>query len=196
MASGSTAATADRAFVASADLLLLGTVLLWSFNFAAVKYAVTHGFTPLTYAPIRWAIAGTAFALVTWRREGGLRVSRRDFVLLALLGALGVFVNQICFAYASKLATASTVALLFGTLPVFVALFSQLAGVERLRLRHWIAVGVSFAGVALVATGRAAGCPRTSEACCSRSRPRRPSLRSPSGWFHSCGVIRPTGSAP
>jgi drug/metabolite transporter (DMT)-like permease len=146
-------AAAERPLAVSADLVLLGTVLLWSFNFTAVKYAVTHGFTPLTYAPVRWGIAGAAFAAVTWRREGSLKVSRRDLLLLALLASVGVFLNQICFAYASRLATASTVALLFGTLPVFVALFSQFAGVERLRLRHWIAVAVSFSGVALVAAG-------------------------------------------
>src|SRR5205085_9477273 len=91
------------------------------------------------------------------RREGGLRVSRRDLVLLAVLASLGVFLNQVCFAYASRLATASTVALLFGTLPVFVALFSHFAGVERLKLRHWIAVAVSFSGVALVAAGASGG---------------------------------------
>jgi drug/metabolite transporter (DMT)-like permease len=141
----------------SADFLLLGTVLLWSFNFAALKYAVTHGFSPLTYAPVRWAIAGTVFTAVTWRRERRLRISRRDLGLLSLLAAVGIFLNQICIAYASRLITASTVALLFGTLPVFVALFSQLAGVERLRMRHWIAVAVSFSGVALVATGASGG---------------------------------------
>lgn len=140
-----------------ADVLLLGTVLLWSFNFTAVKYAVTHGFAPLTYAPVRWGIAGTVFAVVTWRREGSLRVSRRDLGLLTVLAAAGVWLNQITFTYASRLEAAATVALLFGTLPVFVAFFSHFAGVERLRLRHWLAVAVSFSGVALVATGEGGG---------------------------------------
>ena len=29
-----------------AEVLLLGTVLLWSFNFTAVRYGVTHGVQP------------------------------------------------------------------------------------------------------------------------------------------------------
>jgi drug/metabolite transporter (DMT)-like permease len=149
--------TAAGRFALPADALLVGTVLLWSFNFTAIKYAVTHGFVPLTYAPLRWGIAGTVLAAITWRREGSLRVSRRDFFLLALLASVGVFLNQICFAYASRLATAATVALLFGTLPVFVALFSFVAGIERFRLRHWVAVAVSFCGVALVASGKSGG---------------------------------------
>lgn len=52
--------------------------------------------------------------------------------------------------------SASTVALVFGTLPVFVSLIPA-SGLERLRLRHWVATGVSFTGVALVAAGASRG---------------------------------------
>jgi drug/metabolite transporter (DMT)-like permease len=49
------------------------------------------------------------------------------------------------------------VALVFGTLPIFVALIARGFGVERLHLRHWIAALISFAGVGLVAAGGAGG---------------------------------------
>jgi drug/metabolite transporter (DMT)-like permease len=139
--------------VVPADLLLLAIVLLWAFNFTAIRYAVSHGFAPLTYASVRWAIAALAFSVVTWRLEGSLRVSRRDLGLLALLAACGLWVNQTALTYAVKLASAATVALLFGTLPAFLALFSGLAGVQRLRAREWAGIGVSFVGVALIALG-------------------------------------------
>jgi drug/metabolite transporter (DMT)-like permease len=45
------------------------------------------------------------------------------------------------------------VALIFGTLPIFTALFARGSGVEHLPVRFWIAAGLSFAGVALVALG-------------------------------------------
>ena len=45
-----------------AESLLLGTVLLWSFNFTAIRYGITHGFEPLAYAPLRWGLAGVALA--------------------------------------------------------------------------------------------------------------------------------------
>ena len=41
----------------------------------------------------------------------------------------------------------------FGTLPIFTALFARVTGVEHLSGRFWLAAGVSFAGVALVAIG-------------------------------------------
>jgi drug/metabolite transporter (DMT)-like permease len=55
--------------------------------------------------------------------------------------------------YAVQLSSAATVALLFGILPAFVALFSGLAGVQHLRAREWAGIGVSFAGVVLIAVG-------------------------------------------
>ena len=47
--------------VVPADIPLLAIVLLWAFNFTAIRYAISHGFAPLSYAPLRWAIAALAF---------------------------------------------------------------------------------------------------------------------------------------
>jgi drug/metabolite transporter (DMT)-like permease len=64
-----------------------------------------------------------------------------------------LFANQLCFVYALRFTTATTVALLFGTLPIFTALFARGTGIEHLSSRFWIAALVSFAGVTLVAVG-------------------------------------------
>ena len=136
-----------------AELLLFGAVLLWSFNFTAVRFGVPHGFSPLAYAPLRWAMAGLALAVIARRRGRSLRVGRRDLGALAALSVVGILVNQVALVYALHLAQASTVALVFGTLPILISLISQLSGVEQLRPRHWAASGLSFAGVGLVSLG-------------------------------------------
>jgi drug/metabolite transporter (DMT)-like permease len=140
-----------------AELLLLATVLLWSFNFTAVRFGVTHGFSPLAYAPLRWGMAGLALAAIAQRRRRSLRIGRRDLGVLAALSVVGILVNQVALVYALHLAQASTVALVFGTLPILISLISQLSGVEKLRPRHWAACGVSFAGVGLVSLGSGGG---------------------------------------
>src|SRR6266540_2717725 len=61
------------------------------------------------------------------------------------------------FVYAVRLTTAATVALMFGTLPIFVALISRALGHEHLHFRHWLATIISFSGVALVALGAPSG---------------------------------------
>lgn len=136
-----------------ADVLLFVTVLIWGFNFTVVKYALTHGWEPLSYASVRFALAAAIFSAVTYGREGSLRVRRADLVLLLGAAAAGIWLNQVAFVYAIRLTTASTVALMFGTLPIFVALLSFVFRLEHLRLRHWLATVTSFTGVALVALG-------------------------------------------
>jgi drug/metabolite transporter (DMT)-like permease len=138
---------------APAELLLLGAVLLWGFNYTAVRYGVTHGFAPLSYAPLRWILAGLALQAVARGRRRSLRVERRDLALLAGVSVVGIVCNQVTLLYALRLAPASTVALVFGMLPILISLASHVTGMERLRTRHWIASAVSFAGVALVSLG-------------------------------------------
>ena len=137
-------------------LLLAGTLVLWSFNFTALRYAVSHGISPLTYSPLRWILAGTALSTFTYRLERSVAISRRDLVAVGALAAVGLWLKPDRADYASKLTTAATVALLFGTLPVFVALFSRAAGIERVTRRQWLAVLVSFVGVGLIAGGAGA----------------------------------------
>jgi len=132
--------------------MLLGTVGLWALNFTVSKYILDHGFHPLAYSSIRYACAAIIFAGITLAWEGSLRISRRDLRIILFCTAV-LFANQLSFVYALRFTTATTVALIFGTLPIFTALFARGSGVEHLPVRFWIAAGLSFAGVALVALG-------------------------------------------
>src|SRR5713226_7337432 len=136
----------------TAELMLLATVSLWALNFTVSKYILDHGFHPLAYSSTRYACAAVLFAGITLAWEGSLRISRRDLPIIVFCTAV-LFANQLSFVYALRFTTATTVALLFGTLPIFTALFARGSGVEHLPLRFWIAAGLSFAGVALVALG-------------------------------------------
>ena len=140
-----------------ADVLLLATVLCWSFNFTVVKYALTHGWEPLAYSSLRFAIGAAIFSAFTFGREHTLRVERGDVRFMIVVAALGIWLNQLTFTYGVRLTTAATVALMFGTLPIFVALVAQAFRLERLHARHWLATVVSFLGVALVAAGASSG---------------------------------------
>jgi drug/metabolite transporter (DMT)-like permease len=132
--------------------MLLATVSLWAFNFTVSKYILDEGFHPLAYSSIRYGCAAVIFALITLAWEGSLAIGRGQLWLVVFC-AVVLFLNQLSFVYALKFTTATTVALLFGTLPIFTALFARGSGVEHLSLRFWLAALVSFAGVALVALG-------------------------------------------
>jgi drug/metabolite transporter (DMT)-like permease len=136
----------------TADLMLLGTVSLWALNFTVSKYILDEGFRPLAYSAVRYGCAAAIFVAITLAWERSLRVGRQQFLLMAVCTVL-LFANQLSFVYALKFTTATTVALLFGTLPIFMALLVSGSGVERLSMRFWVAAVLSFAGVALVAIG-------------------------------------------
>jgi drug/metabolite transporter (DMT)-like permease len=132
--------------------MLLGTVSLWALNFTVSKYILDEGFRPLAYSAVRYACAAAVFLAITLVWEGSLRIGRGDLPLaIACTGLL--FANQLSFVYALKFTTATTVALLFGTLPIFTAILARGSGVEQLSVRFWVAALLSFAGVALVAAG-------------------------------------------
>jgi drug/metabolite transporter (DMT)-like permease len=137
----------------AAEVGLLITVVIWSFNFTLTKYVLGHGFKPLAYSSLRFTTAALVFAAITFARERSFRMHRNDFLLLAGAIVIGIWLNQIGFVYSLKFTTASTAALVFGTLPIFTMLIARVSGVERLSKRFVAATAVSFGGVALVALG-------------------------------------------
>ena len=132
--------------------MLLGTVSLWALNFTVSKYILDEGFRPLAYSAVRYACAALIFFAITLVWEGSLRIGGGQIPLMVMSTAL-LFANQLSFVYALKFTSATTVALLFGTLPIFTAILARGSGVEQLSGRFWAAALLSFAGVALVAVG-------------------------------------------
>jgi drug/metabolite transporter (DMT)-like permease len=133
-------------------LMLIVTVVLWALNLTVTRYILQHGFQPLAYATVRYALAGAIFVVMALVAERSLRIARRD-VGLALLAALLLWLNQITFVYALDITSASTIGLILGATPAFAALLGVALGLEQLSARFWLAAFVSFAGVGLVAAG-------------------------------------------
>ena len=136
-----------------AEVGLVVTVVIWSFNFTLTRYVLQHGVQPLAWSAIRFTTAALLFAGITLAWERTLRMTRRDLVFLFGAAVVGIWINQFGFVYSLKYTTASTAALVFGTLPIFTMIIARASGVERLSKRFVAAALVSFVGVALVALG-------------------------------------------
>lgn len=139
--------------LATTDAMLLACVLIWGLNYTVAKYVLTNGFHPLSYSVVRYGGAAVLFGVLTLALERTLRIgSGHDLRVLAVASAI-LAVNQLSFVYALHYTTAATVALIFGSNPIFASIFSALAGLERLNSRIVVAALASFTGVALVAFG-------------------------------------------
>jgi drug/metabolite transporter (DMT)-like permease len=134
------------------DLMLLGTVLLWALNATVTRYVLTHGFHPLAYATIRYAIATALFWVFTWSRERSFRIALRDLRYVGIAAAM-IFANQLCFVYSVDKTSAATVTLFLGTTPIFIGVVASVIGLERMGRGFWLATAASLVGVAFVASG-------------------------------------------
>ena len=132
--------------------MLLTTVVLWALNLSVTKYILDQGLEPLSYATVRYALAGAIFVVLTLSVERTLRIERRHVLVLAF-ASVALWLNQLCFVFALDKTTASTIGLILGAIPIFAALFGLALGRERLNRRFWLGAGVSFVGVGLVAVG-------------------------------------------
>jgi drug/metabolite transporter (DMT)-like permease len=138
--------------LSTVELMLLTTVVLWALNVSVTKYILEHGFLPLSYASLRYALAGLVFVGLTLAAERTLRIERRHLPVFAVAAA-SLWLNQLSFVLALDVATATTIGLLLGAIPIFTALLGLVLGREQLTQRFWAAAAISAVGVACVAIG-------------------------------------------
>jgi drug/metabolite transporter (DMT)-like permease len=138
------------------DLALLALALIWGANFTIIKSTLSeipgHAFNAL-----RFAGAALLTLTLTWIVERDLRIPRRHWPRVALLGLLGTSLYQILFIYGIARTSASNSSLILASSPIFVALLGSLTGSEKISSRNWLGVLLSFAGLSLLIGGSSSG---------------------------------------
>ncbi|MBZ9848419.1 DMT family transporter [Mesorhizobium sp. CA14] len=136
----------------AAYLFLLSTMLLWGGNSVAGKLAVGH-VSPMTLVFLRWVMAVMILLPIGWRtlREDWPKV-RRNWKLLAGLGACGFTIFNVIFYTALNYTTAINVSIEQAAIPIVIILANFV--LFRLRVRPLQIVGVvlTIVGVALTAS--------------------------------------------
>jgi drug/metabolite transporter (DMT)-like permease len=137
-------------------LLVLGaTLLLWASAFAGIR-AGLRAYSPGQLAVLRFIVASITLAVYA-----GLAHFRwpewRDVPGLALSGIIGITFYNLALNYGETRVSAGSASLLIASVPIWTALFAALALHERISRRGWLGALVSFAGVALIASGEGDG---------------------------------------
>lgn len=175
------AATSERLWTRT-DALVLTAAVFWGANYSVVKH-VFRNMTPAAFASVRLGVASLVFLIAIgisrWlrTRATGLRerlveitpggqdslsvfrtttLSRRDWWLLAVLGAVGHFAYQAVFMEGLAQTSVANASLLIGCTPMAVALASAALGTERLTTMFWVGATLSLSGIYLI-VGRAHG---------------------------------------
>ncbi len=131
---------------------LLSAVLALGTNPVAVKYAV--GEVPaLPFVAFRFTVAGllllALLRLLGWWEPLG----KGDLLRLAVLGIVGVGLNNVLFTFGVSTTTASNTALIYATPPLWGMLLGFLLGTENPRVRGVLGVAVALIGVGVVVSG-------------------------------------------
>jgi drug/metabolite transporter (DMT)-like permease len=115
-----------------------------------VARAVVGEVDPVTLTFLRSLISTGGLTLFLIAKRTTITVERADWKRLAMLGFLGIPVNQFFYLYGLKFSTAANGALLYATTPVFVLLLSASLLNERITKRKSLGILLAFTGVALV----------------------------------------------
>jgi drug/metabolite transporter (DMT)-like permease len=134
------------------DFLLLLMIVIWGTNFSIVKVAL-RDFPEIAFNATRLFVAMTVYLAViaaTPMRSTLRTLTRRDWMELAFLGAIGTFLYQFCFVSSVKRTSVANGSLIIGISPIVIALMSAAVGHERIRPVRWLGIAVAMFGLYLV----------------------------------------------
>jgi len=115
-----------------------------------VAKAVVADIDAATLTFFRTVIATIGLYFIARLRSGPLNIDRGDWLQLALLGFVGVALNQYLYLYGMKFSTAANGALLYAATPVFVLVFSRMVLKENITPKKTFGIVLAFAGIAIV----------------------------------------------
>jgi len=131
-----------------AHLVLVLTLLIWSFSFlAAARLRQDLGLTDALAARFLPVLLGAGLLLL-WRRP--LRLPRSARWRIVAMGLLGVPVYNLAFLHGLRTVPTGTAALIIALNPVFTAVLARLLLKEEFGLRHVAGLASALAGVFVV----------------------------------------------
>jgi drug/metabolite transporter (DMT)-like permease len=131
-----------------AHLVLVLTLLIWSFSFlAAARLRQDLGLTEALAARFLPVLLGAGL-LLAWRRP--LRLPRAAWWRIAVMGLLGVPVYNLAFLHGLKTVPTGTAALIIALNPVFTAVLARFFLKEAFGLRRTVGLVMALAGVFVV----------------------------------------------
>jgi drug/metabolite transporter (DMT)-like permease len=142
-------------FTSRTILALAFTLVVWASAFAGIR-AGLRAYAPANLAVLRFLIASVVLAIyaaVAHFRRPALR----DIPGLILSGAIGITFYNLALNYGETRVTAGSASLLIASTPIWTALAARFWLHEKLNALGWVGVFVSFAGVALIASGEGEG---------------------------------------
>jgi len=141
-------ASSRRSIDSRVHLFLLAVQLSFA-GFHVAGKLIFRQLTPLTLAGLRVACATPLLLWFAWHHDRVLP-RRRDLPVLALLGLLGVGLNQTLFVLGLQRTTATSASILMPSIPVFAVAIGAISGIERIGWRRLLGIVLAVAGAIIM----------------------------------------------
>jgi drug/metabolite transporter (DMT)-like permease len=147
-------ANPSTVYPAAIYLKLLLATLFWGGAFVAGRKV--KGLDHFAVAFLRFGVASALLFLLTWKIEGKLpRLSKRQFLSVALLGLTGVAAYNALFFKGLQSIEASRAALIIATCPAIITISSVIFLKEKINLQKVLGIAISvFGAVVVISRGK------------------------------------------
>lgn len=137
------------------NFLMLWVTFFWAANAVAGKFAL-RGFSPMALAQLRatGTAAGFVVIYIAWRGWPSLRLSRREWIFIALAGFNGVTINQVTYLGGLSRTSVAHTALIIALGPVLVLALARLMRMEALTAAKAGGMVLAFCGVGVLTIGK------------------------------------------
>jgi drug/metabolite transporter (DMT)-like permease len=124
--------------------------ILWGSTFVAIRY-VAQMLHPAFISGLRYVIASAISMTYLLLRRRSIRLSRREWWQVTLLGLVMFTINTILLNYGSKVLSAGFTALFISSIPLFIAVLeAALPGGTSMNRMGWAGTFTGFMGLALL----------------------------------------------
>ena len=134
---------------------LLSPMVLWASGFAGIRAGLV-GYTPEHLAVLRFLIASATMVIYALIARVGLP-KKKDVPFILLTGIVSITWYHLALNKGEQTVSAGASSMLVASSPIWSALLATLLMGERLHLRGWAGIFLSFCGVGLIALGEGGG---------------------------------------
>lgn len=131
------------------DITLFTVAVIWALNFTVIKASLSE-IDLYSFNALRFVLAAVFLWGVVAKRKQWFKIDKSDWLPLIILGLAGNLLYQWLFIVGINQTYAANAAVLLGTIPIWVAVFSHFFSFEILNRLKSIGVILAFAGVALI----------------------------------------------
>lgn len=136
------------------EISLFSVAVIWALNFSIIKNSLAE-IDPLSFNGLRFVFAAALiWSVLVWRGEQ-FSIPKKDWLPLIGMGLLGNLVYQGLFIIGIDFTLSANAAVMLGTIPVWVALFSHFFKLEQMNIYKTIGVIFAFAGIIFIIIGGA-----------------------------------------